>query len=331
MKEYVPPFTITNKMITYISSIMMKMGKLDNYKNLSKMPILRKNNKIHSIHSSLKIENNSLSIKEVKDVINGKLVIGPEKEIQEVKNAYKAYEMIKKVNPYSVTDLKKVHGVMTNLLVDESGVFRSGEEGVFSGDICIFIAPKPEFVPKLMDDLFLWMKKNKDEIHPLILSSIFHYEFVFIHPFQDGNGRMARLWQNIILSNWKELFEYLPIETQIEKYQKKYYDAIQVCNNKGDCTIFIEFMLFMIDETLDKFLNDTELQVNHISKYVNKLLDVMEYDVPMSSNELMDKLNLKSKESFMKIYLKPALENGLIKMTYPNNPRCKNQTYYKEI
>lgn len=161
MDNYVPPFKITNKMLEYVSNIMEKIGKLDNYTNFSKMPILRRNNRIDSIHSSLAIEANSLSLNQVKDVIAGKTVIGPEKEIQEVKNAYKAYEMINDVNPYSITDLKKIHGVMTYLVVDESGEFRKGDEGVFDGDKCIHVCPPPEKVNELMKQLFDWMKKIK--------------------------------------------------------------------------------------------------------------------------------------------------------------------------
>lgn len=192
MTDYKPPFSITNKMLDYISSIMEKLGKLDNYTNLNKMPILRKNNKIKSIHSSLAIEANSLSLNQVKDVIAGKMVLGPQKEIQEVKNAYKAYEMIKEFNPYSLKDLKKAHGIMTYLLVDESGEFRKGEEGVFDGDRCIHVCPKSEMVNTLMNNLFNWLKTNKDKIHPLILSSVFHYEFVFIHPFSDEDELLGQ-------------------------------------------------------------------------------------------------------------------------------------------
>lgn len=329
MSKYVPPFSITNNMLDKVASIMKKVGKLDNYKNLNKMPILRRNNRIHSIHSSLAIEANSLSFNQVKDIIDGKLVIGEKKEIQEVKNAYKAYEMMKKINPYSIKDLKKIHGIMTFLTVNESGKFRSGAEGVFNGNKCIFVAPKPEMVDQLINQLFTLMKENKNKIHPLILSSVFHYEFVFIHPFSDGNGRTVRLWQNIILSNWEDIFEYVPIETQIKKYQDEYYKTIQNCNLKGNSDEFVEFMLKMIDEVLDELITSTEIQTNHISSYVNKLLEVMDIGVTMTSTEIMKKLNLKSKKSFSDNYLKPALENGLIKMTEPNKPTSKNQMYYK--
>lgn len=329
MIDYKPQFSVTNKMLDYISSIMEKIGKLDNYSNLDKMPVLRRNNKICSIHSSLAIEANSLSLNQVKDVIAGKNVLGPQKEIQEVKNAYSAYEKLKEFNPYSIEDLKKVHKIITYLIDDESGTFRKGEEGVFDGDKCIHICPKPEIIENLMNNLFDWMKKNKDEIHPLILSSVFHYEFVFIHPFSDGNGRTARLWQNIILSNWKEIFEYIPIESQLKKYQEDYYKAIDNCNKIGESTDFIEFMLKMFDEVLDEFINNTNIVITEESININKLLDVMELNVPMTANKIMEKLGIKSKETFRNTYLYPAMKEGLVFQTIPNKPTSKNQMYYK--
>ncbi len=329
MEKYIPPFTITNTMLDYISSIMENIGKLDNYNNLNKMPILRKNNRINSIHSSLAIEANSLSLNQMKDVINGKTVIGAQKEIQEVKNAFNAYEKIKDTNPYSITDLKEIHGIMTYLILDESGDFRKGNEGVFDGDKCIFMAPPPKLVNDLMNNLFDWMKESNEEIHPLLLSSIFHYEFVFIHPFSDGNGRIARLWQNIILSKWKGIFEYLPIETRIKEYQNEYYTAISNCHKNGNSNEFIEFMLKMIDEVLEELVSDTNSQINHINSYITKLLSVMKYDLPMSASELMEKLDLKSKDTFRDNYLNPAIEAGFVKSTIPNKPTSKNQMYFK--
>ena len=330
MDNYIPPFDITNIMLDRISSIMKKIGKLDNYKDLNKMPVLRRNNRIRSIHSSLAIEANSLSFDQVKDIIDGKKVIGPQDEIQEVKNAYEAYKLIKEVNQYSIKDLKKVHGVMTYLTVDESGEFRKGNEGVFDekGN-CIHVCPPPEQVNELMKQLFKWMEDNNGIVHPLILSSVFHYEFVFIHPFKDGNGRTARLWQNVILSNWEEIFEYVPIESQIKKYQEEYYLAIANCDHNSNSTEFIEFMLKMIDETLEDLMNSASVQASHVSSYVNKLLSVMETGVAMTTSELMEKLNMKSRISFRDNYLNPALENGLIKMTNPDKPTSKNQMYYK--
>ena len=170
--------------------------------------------------------------------------------------------MINSINPYDIQDLLKIHGIMTYLTVEESGVFRKGDEDVFDENgNCIFITPKPEYAESLIENLFDWMKTTKDEVHPLILSSIFHYEFVFIHPFINGNGRTARLWQNIILSKWKELFEYVPIESQIKKYQDEYYKAINNCNQNGNSNKFIEFMLEMINNELQILLLSTQKEI----------------------------------------------------------------------
>lgn len=330
MDNYVPPYTITNTMLEYVSSIMEKIGKLDNYTNFEKMPNLRRNNRIKSIHSSLAIEANSLSLDQVKAVISGKSVIGPEKEIQEVLNAYKAYEMINDLNPYSIKDLKRVHKVLTDKTIELSGTFRTGNEGVFDGaGNCIHVCPPPEQLDYLMKQLFDWMKKNKDEIHPLILSSIFHYEFVFIHPFCDGNGRTARLWQNVLLTNWKSFFEYLPIESQIKKYQEEYYTAISNCHKSVNSNEFIEFMLKMIDKVLKELLETSTIQLTEKSVNINKLLSVMEYGVPMTANEIMEKLEIKSKETLRSTYLDPAIEEGVVELTIPDKPTSKNQMYYK--
>lgn len=312
-----------------MSSISEKIGRITATGNLESKPYLRRNNRIKSIHSSLKIEANSLSLAQVRDVINGKIVLGEQKEIQEVKNAYAAYEKISEIDPYSIKDLKKFHGIMTKYVVDESGNFRQGEEGVFNGEQCIFMAPPARFVPQLMDDLFNWMGEEKNSIHPLILSSVFHYEFVFIHPFSDGNGRMARLWHTAILYRWKPVFEYIPIESQIEKFQEEYYEAIAQCHVDGASTHFIEFMLSQIDRILDEISVQIHEDNEQLSEYIKKLLDVMEYDIPYTSKALMEKMGLKSKEGFRRNYLRPAIEMGLIHMTIPDKPSSRNQRYVK--
>lgn len=329
MGDYKPPFTITNEILSYVSSISEKIGRITATGNLESRPHLRKNNRIKSIHSSLKIEANSLSLGQVRDVINGKVVLGEQKEIQEVKNAYAAYEKFTEINPYSIKDLKKFHGIMTKYVVEESGEFRRGEEGVFNGNQCIFMAPPARFVPQLMDNLFEWMKEAENTVHPLILSSVFHYEFVFIHPFADGNGRMARLWHTAILSRWKPIFEYIPIESQIEKFQDEYYNAIAKCHVDGASTIFIEFMLSQIDKILDDISVQISENSEHLSEYIKKLLDVMEYDIPYTSKTLMEKLGLKSKEGFRRNYLRPATDMNLIHMTIPDKPNSRNQRYIK--
>lgn len=330
MGDYKPPFTITNEMLAYVSSVSEKVGRISAISNLESKPHLRRNNRIKSIHSSLKIEANSLSLGQVRDVINGKTVLGEQKEIQEVKNAYAVYEKFSEIEPFNINNLKLFHGIMTKYVVEESGDFRRSEEGVFNGDECIFMAPPARFVPQLMDDLFSWMKKEKNSVHPLIMSSIFHYEFVFIHPFADGNGRMARLWHSAILAKWKPVFEYIPIESQIEKFQNEYYEAIAKCHVEGESTLFIEFMLSQIDKILDDISVQISEDNGQLSEYLKRLLEVMEYDVPYTSNTLMDKLGLKSKEGFRRNYLRPAINMNLIRMTIPDKPNSRNQRYVKE-
>lgn len=329
MGEYKPPFTITNEILAYVSSISEKIGRISAVSNLESKPHLRRNNRIKSIHSSLKIEANSLSLGQVRDVINGKMVLGEQKEIQEVKNAYAAYERFSEIQPFSIKSLKLFHGIMTKYVVEESGDFRRGEEGVFNGDECIFMAPPAQFVPQLMGDLFAWMKEEKNNVHPLIMSSVFHYEFVFIHPFADGNGRMARLWHTAMLAKWKPVFEYIPIESQIEKFQNEYYKAIARCHVEGESTLFIEFMLSQIDKILDDVSAQVSEDNEQLSEYLKRLLEIMEYDVPYTSNTLMNKLGLKSKEGFRRNYLRPAIDMNLICMTIPDKPNSRNQRYVK--
>ena len=327
---YEPPFTITNRIVSYVASISEKIGRITLLSDMEAKPHLRKNNRIKSIHSSLKIEANSLSLNQVRDVINGKLVLGEQKEIQEVKNAYDAYEKILELDPYSIDDLKKFHGIMTRYIVEESGDFRRGEEGVFNGEQCIFMAPPAQYVPQLMNELFGWMREAQTKVHPLVLSSVFHYEFVFIHPFSDGNGRMARLWHTAILSKWKPIFEYIPIESQVDMFQEDYYDAIARCHVEGESTFFIEFMLSQIDKILDELSVQISDDYQQIPESVQKLLAVMEYDISYTGNALMEKLGLKSREGFRRNYLRPAMEMHLIHMTIPDKPNSRNQRYIKD-
>lgn len=330
MSGYIPPYTISNKMFELVSEISEKVGRITSHKELESKPHLRRNNRIRSIHSLLKIEANSLSLSDVRDVINGHLVLGDQKEIQEVKNAYVAYEKIPEIDPTSISDLKRIHGILTYRTARESGVFRKGDEGVLSGSECIFVAPPPHMVNELMRDLMQWVKENEGVIHPLILSAIFHYEFVFIHPFADGNGRMARLWHTVLLYRWRSVFEYIPLESQIERFQNEYYDAIAVCHTKDNSDIFIEFMLDMINQILDEVVLQVNRSNSEVSEYVKRMLAVMEYEVPYTSNSIMEALGLKSKETLRKNYINPAMELGLIKMTLPDKPNSRNQRYVKQ-
>lgn len=307
MENY-PPYSITDKMLDYVSKIMKKVGELD-YINLNKKPELRKQNRINSIHSSLAIENNALSLNQVKDVIDGKPVIGEQKDIQEVKNAYKAYEELENINPYSIEDIKRIHGIMTFLVEKESGRFRSHGEGVYDGEILIFMCPPARMVNTLMEQLFDWLNEAKDRVHPLILSSVFHYEFVFIHPFGDGNGRMARLWQTAILSKWEKAFEYIPIESLIKKYQEDYYKAINNCNAAGNSNEFIEFMLKMINETMSDLLESATQETTQKTTQ-EKIIDLIKDNPDITQTEMASKLGIT--RDGISYNIKQLKDNGII-------------------
>lgn len=326
MNHYEPPYSITNEMLLKVASITERMGTLNSLKGPETKPHLRKQSTIHSIYASLRIEANSLELKEVTDVIDGHLVWGDQREIQEVKNAYAAYSQRNNWNPFSLEDLLEAHGIMTHLLETEAGVFRRGAEGVERDGSIIFLAPPSSMVPTLMNQLFRWMEENQGKVHPLIMAAVFHYEFVFIHPFSDGNGRMARLWHNLILTKWKSLFAYLPLESQIEHFQEKYYETIQLCHQEGSSTAFILFMLDLIESSLSALQTK---ETEDLSDYVKHLLEVMEYGVSYSLSVLMEKVGLKSRSSFLKNYLAPALEQGLVQRTIPDKPKSRNQRYRK--
>lgn len=327
MDNYTPPFTITNKMLNSCISISKKIVSID-YSTLDRMPRLRRNKLITSIHASLAIEGNTLSKGQVRDIIDGKDVIGPANEIKEVQNIKLAYDQLTKVKPYSETDLLKIHGIIEKDLVPLAGKYRTGNEGVFAGDKCIFICPPPQQVPYLMAELFDWLNKEKKNIDPLILSSVFHYEFVFIHPFQDGNGRTARFWQNAILSKYDKIFEVVTIENMIEKNQQEYYDAIAKAHIDGESTVFVEFMLDMINKALDELDMVANMIKTEASVNVKRLLDNMDEE-PMTANEIMFKLDIKHKDTLRNKYLNCAIRDGYVQMTIPDKPKSKNQRYYK--
>lgn len=306
-----PPYSITDKMLGYVSEIMEKVGEINSYISLNKKPELRKQTMINSIYSSLAIENNPLSLRQVEDIIDGNLVIGEQKYIQEVKNAYKAYEELDKINPYSEKDLKKIHGIITFLILDNNGSYRNHSEGVYDGDKCIFTAPSEKLVPELMGQLFDWINKEKNNINPLILSSIFHYEFLFIHPFSDGNGRVARIWQTAILSNWKEVFGYIPIENLIKKNQQEYYKVINDSNNLGNSNIFIEFILKMIKETINKIIveqNTTQETTQETAQ--EKIIELIKQNSNITQVEMANKLGVT--RDGISYNIKILKENGII-------------------
>ena len=327
MEKYIPPYDITEEMLELTSEIMENLGKLSNVNDLEKLPRLRRVNRIKSIQSSLAIENNTLSLEQVTDVIEGKRVLGPQDDIIAVKNAFEVYKILPELDPFSLNDLKKAHGIMMNGLIDGAGALRTKSVGVISetGKV-IHVAPPHDMVSALMSQLFDWLKTSKT--HMLIRSSVFHYEFEFIHPFADGNGRMGRFWQTALLSSWKPIFEWIPIESIIKDNQDEYYCAIGLSTAEGKSNRFILFMLSVIKKAIEDIVNDSRNHYNHISSQVGALLAVIE-SYPMTALELMEKLGLKSRVSFRKNYLQPALEAGLIGMTEPDKPTSRNQRYFK--
>ena len=244
-----PPFEITNEILEAVTEIAELVGQLSATQGLSTNPTLRRTNRIRTIYSSLAIEQNTLSLEQVTAVLNGKRVLAPPKDIAEVKNAYEIYEMMDMLNPYSVDDLLNAHGVMTRGLVEESGYFRSSPVGVVDkqGNV-LHLGTLPDYVPGLVVDLINWVENS--DIHMLIKSCVFHYEFELIHPFADGNGRMGRLWHTLLLTKWKPLFAWLPVESIIHDRQAEYYNAINRSNCDGESTVFITFMLSAIKEAL---------------------------------------------------------------------------------
>jgi Fic family protein len=238
---YKPPFTVSPKAINLIASISSQIERYAIKMEQGDTLRLRRANRIKTIHSSLAIEGNTLSEGEVQAVLEGKTVIAPLREIQEVRNAIKTYELYPNLDPFSIQDLLLAHGTMMAGLVDEAGMFRKGGVGLFDGDKPVHIAPQADRVRDLMNDLFAWLENADD--HLLIRSCVFHYEFEFIHPFADGNGRIGRLWQSLILGRLNPIFEHLPVENMVYSNQQAYYNAINKSSSLADSGPFIDFML----------------------------------------------------------------------------------------
>lgn len=256
-----PPFEITNEILEAITQIAELVGQVNATQGLSTNPTLRCSNRIRTIYSSLAIEQNTLSLEQVTAVLNGKRIIAPPKDIAEVKNAYEIYEMMDNLNPYSVDDLLKAHGVITRELVDESGCFRSGPVGVVDKEgKVLHMGTLPAYVPDLIYELLEWVENS--DIHMLIKSCVFHYEFELIHPFADGNGRIGRLWHTLLLTQWKPMFAWIPIESIIHDRQEEYYRAINKSNFEGESTAFIIFMLSAIQEALEEAVETTVVTQN---------------------------------------------------------------------
>ncbi|MDA3079205.1 MULTISPECIES: Fic family protein [unclassified Campylobacter] len=311
--SYKPPFTVTTKIINLISEISEKIGALT---ALNENPLhikLRKNNRIKTIQASLAIENNSLSIEQITAIIDGKRVLGDPKEIQEVKNALDVYDLLLELNPYEEKDLLKAHRLMMSDLVKTNGKYRTGGVGVFDGKEVVHLAPPSERVANLMADLFKWLKSS--DFHPLIKSSVFHYEFEFIHPFDDGNGRIGRLWQTAILKEWKSIFAWLPVESLIKENQAQYYKVLGISDKNADSTQFIEFMLKLILQEIKKQILmqkkvTTKVPVK-VTANQQKIIEMIKENPHITQAQLVNivKISLKS----IKENMKKLQENGLIR------------------
>lgn len=321
--KYAPPFKINTKIVDLVAKIVELTSSLQINAKMDTNPKLRRENRIKTIQSSLAIENNSLSLAQVESIIDGKKVLGSVNEILEVKNAYAVYDQLFTFNPYSSDDLKKAHAVLMENLISEAGEFRSGGVGVFAGGLVLHMAPPPTIVPELIDNLMKWIKTT--DTHPLIKSCVFHYEFEFIHPFADGNGRMGRLWQTRILSDWKAIFAWLPIETIIKSRQHEYYQAIRTSTQKSSSEPFIEYILQSIYDSLLAFAKTPEDNV--ANERLVLLLSRLKDNEELSAQELMKRVGLKSLRSFRANYLMPALKLKKIEMTIPDKPNSRNQKY----
>ena len=275
-----PPFEINERIMADVIEIAELVGRVSVTDKISMNPTLRRTNRIQTIYSSLAIEQNTLDLEQVTAVLSGKRVIAPPKDIAEVQNAYEIYDNMDKLNPYSIDDILKAHSVMERGLLNEAGEFRSRPVGVADseGNILHF-GTLPQYVPKLVQELLEWTEKS--EIHLLIKSCVFHYEFELIHPFADGNGRMGRLWHTLLLSKWNPIFAWLPIESIIHDNQSEYYNAINVSNNNGNSTVFIEFMLSVIKQALQESINDKPKNISSKSDLrwnkINDYLETHEY------------------------------------------------------
>lgn len=273
MRNKKPPFEITNEIVDSVAQIAELVGHLTVTNQLTSNPTLRRSNRIRTIHGSLAIEQNTLSLEQVTAVLNGKHILAPPKDIAEVKNAYEIYDRLEDLDPYSVDDLLTAHGIMMRGLVEESGMFRTRPVGVVDSEgHVLHFGTLPQYVPDLVMELLDWVKNSP--VHMLVRSCVFHYELELIHPFADGNGRVGRLWHTLLLSKWNSAFAWLPVESIIHDRQQEYYNAINASNNEGESTIFIEFMLSAIKMALTEAI---QADAGETDKDALRWKDIKEY------------------------------------------------------
>lgn len=318
---YQPPCTITPRIVKAVADISETVGRLSTAENATRELRLRRINRVRTIQGSLAIEGNTLSLGQITAILEGKKVLAPSREIQEVRNAIVTYDWLSQWDAQNEADLLDAHKIMMKGLLDSAGHYHTGNVGVMKRERVIHVAPQADRVPTLMRNLFEWLKKN--DHHPLVTSAIFHYELEFIHPFEDGNGRLGRLWQTLILFNWNPLFAVIPVESMVYEKQQDYYEALSQSTRQGDSVPFVEFMLAAIREVLAQ--TATPQLSPQVTPQVERLLLVLKRE--MSREEIQAALDLKDRKSFRARYLVPALDAGLVEMTIPEKPNSRLQKY----
>ncbi len=326
--KYTPPFTLTDDIIDLITCISLELGKLDYLQHSPQAVHLRKISQIKTITGTLQIEGNTLNEQQITAVLEGKSVIAPMREISEAQGAILLYGQADKFDYLNPQHLLQAHQLLMGNMLNRAGLYRNKAVGVYGADGVSHVAPPADRVSGLMSELFDWL--NNTTTHPLISSSVFHYEFEFIHPFEDGNGRMGRFWQYLMLNRWNPVFSLIPVENMIKSKQQGYYDALQQSGASGESTLFIRYLC----ETILSAISSLQIQSDQVgdqdSDQVKKLLDVLA-DGWLSSNEIMQLLGLSHKPTFRKNYLAPALKLQYIEMQYPDSPRSPKQKYRKRL
>lgn len=321
--QYSPAYKPTSEIVRLVGDIGEEVGRFRALSQSALTPRLRRENRLRTIQASLAIENNTLTLDQVTAVIDGKRVLGHPREIQEVRNAFAAYEKMETWNPSSRKDLLAAHRSLMEGLTDDPGKFRTGGVGIFQGKQLVHMAPGADQVPGLMKNLHGWLRTTSE--HPLVASCLFHYELEFIHPFSDGNGRIGRLWQTLILRRWHALLGYLPVETVIRERQKDYYRTLAESDKTADAAPFVAFMLQALRDALAEAASSDQV-ADQVTDQVKSLLRVIG-EKERGARELMESLDLSHRPTFRKNYLAPAQQAGLIESTQPDSPRSPTQRY----
>ena len=330
MPAYQPPFQITPVILTLVADISEQLGRWSavlGHADAALLPELRRGNRLRTIQASLAIEHNSLSLEQVTAVLEGKRVLGLPREIQEVRNAFAAYEQLPNWQPYNVNHVLAAQGQLMLGLVDDAGQWRHAGVGIYRDQQLMHMAPPPSQVARLMEDLLAWLKTMP--VHPLVASCVFHYEFEFIHPFSDGNGRMGRLWQTLILSQWKPELAYLPVETVIRHQQADYYAALSAADKASDATGFVEYMLKALLSAMQEVVEaPSQHQVGTKSELtVEQSYVLASFKGEMTLMALMKEVNRSDRSKFRSQVLNPLMDAGLVEPTIPDKPTSSKQKY----